>query len=83
MDISIQIKLIDFFAGQGIDFTKPERVVGVGDLDVEWYIGYGKLSDWYVDGIIGARFPTGTRPKNAAHIYYQPTGNKHHFELKR
>ena len=58
------------------------RNVGVGDFDVELYCGYGHLDDWYIDGILGARFPTGTRPKNATNIYFQPTGNKKHYEIK-
>jgi len=73
---------IAFLQSQGIDFTRAERVVGVGDLDTEVYVGYGHPEDWYIDGILGVRFPTGTRPPNATRIYYQPTGNKKHYEIK-
>ncbi|HEV2917053.1 MAG TPA: hypothetical protein VGW78_04880 [Candidatus Babeliales bacterium] len=73
---------IAFFQSQGIDFTRFERIVGVGDLDTEVYVGYGHHDEAFLDGIVGVRFPTGTKPKTATRIYYQPTGNKKHFEIK-
>jgi hypothetical protein len=73
---------IDFFQTQGIDFTEGSRVVGMGDLDVELYVGYGHPSEWFLDGILGIRFPTGTRAQTAQLIYYQPTGNYKHYEIK-
>jgi hypothetical protein len=73
---------VEFFQSKGIDFTQYDRNVGVGDFDVEAYVGYGHPEDWYLDGILGVRFPTGTRPPNATNIYFQPTGNKKHYEIK-
>ncbi len=71
-----------FFAQNGINLTADEHIVGVGDLTVEWFIGYGDRQEWYIDGIIGAIFPTGTNPGTANQIYLKPTGNNKHYEIK-
>lgn len=88
-DVSALLEIINpletasfFFAGKGIDLFAHEHIVGVGDLDVEWYIGYGDRYDWYIDGIIGARFPTGTDNCDAKRIFHRPTGNNKHYEIK-
>jgi hypothetical protein len=88
-DVSSLLEIINpletasfFFASQGIDLFAHEHIVGVGDLDFEWYIGYGNRFDWYIDGIIGARFPTGTSNCDAKRIFHRPTGNNKHYELK-
>lgn len=81
-DLSSIETATEFFAGQGIDFGRSECILGVGDFDVEFYGGYGQHHKAFLDGIIGMRFPTGTRPPNATRIYYQPTGNKKHYEIK-
>jgi hypothetical protein len=71
-----------FFEQQGIDLFAHEHIVGVGDLTVEWFIGYGDRYDWYVDGVLGAIFPTGTNPCSAKQIFHKPTGNNRHYEIK-
>ena len=71
-----------FFAQNGIDLFAHEHIVGVGDLTLEWYVGYGDRYDWYIDGILGAIFPTGTEPCSAKQIFSKPTGNNHHYEIK-
>lgn len=71
-----------FFEQNGISLFADEHIVGVGDLTVEWYVGYGDRYDWYVDGIIGAIFPTGTDNRSSKDIFYEPTGNHKHYELK-
>jgi hypothetical protein len=88
-DVSSLLNVIDpletasfFFASQGIDLFAHEHIVGVGDLDLEWYIGYGNRYNWYIDGIIGARFPTGTSNCDAKKIFHRPTGNNKHYEIK-
>ena len=71
-----------FFAQNGIDLYACPHVVGVGDLTLEWYVGYGDRYDYYIDGVIGAIFPTGTNPGSSQEIYLKPTGNNRHYELK-
>lgn len=71
-----------FFSENGIDLFAHEHIVGVGDLTFEWYIGYGDRFDWYIDGIIGAIFPTGTDTCSAKQIFHKPTGNNKHYEIK-
>lgn len=71
-----------FFEQNGIDLFAHEHIVGVGDLTLEWFVGYGDRYDWYVDGVLGAIFPTGTNPCSAKNIYLKPTGNNRHYEIK-
>lgn len=71
-----------FFSENGIDLFAHEHIVGVGDLTFEWYIGYGDRFDWYIDGVIGAIFPTGTDTCSARQIFHKPTGNNKHYEIK-
>jgi hypothetical protein len=71
-----------FFAQNNIDLFAHEHIVGVGDLTFEWYIGWGNRYDYYVDGVLGVIFPTGTNPCSANRIFHKPTGNNHHYEIK-
>lgn len=66
-----------------IDLTKYERVLGIGDLNTELYIGIvGDDNRWYGNMVFGVLFPTGKQNKHPNRVYYQPTGNNGHFELK-
>jgi hypothetical protein len=76
-----QTSAISFFKNHGVDFTTSECVVGAGDLYNEWYVGYTR-SDWYANILIGSKIPTGKKECNAKRIYWQPTGNNGHFELR-
>jgi hypothetical protein len=80
MDLT-QTSAIAFFKKHGVDFTTSECVVGAGDLYTEWYLGYTK-SDWYANLLIGSKIPTGKKECDAKRIYWQPTGNNGHFELR-
>lgn len=83
----------DFFHDQGIDFVGSNRVIGAGDLDFVLYGGYGErtfmpiyqgdMPNWFVDGVFGITFPTGTKrkEKNALQIFRLETGNNGHFEV--
>jgi hypothetical protein len=72
----------EFLLTQGVNIFTSERTVGIGDLEFEIYGGYGHRDWWFVDLIIGARFPTGKKDKNAKNIYFVSTGHNGHFELK-
>lgn len=72
----------DFFKSKGIDIFAHERVVAVGDLDAEAYVGYGDYATWFGSGVLGFRFPTGKKSDNSNKIYFMPTGNNGHFEIK-
>ena len=72
---------ISFFKEHCVDFTTSECSVGAGDLYLEWYGGYHPEC-WYVDGLLGLKLPTGTKTRDARRIYWQPTGNNGHVELR-
>lgn len=63
------------------DLGKYERVLGVGDLQTEFYGGYTSKK-WYTNGVLGVLFPTGKQHKNPNHVYHMQTGNNGHFELR-
>ena len=81
-DLLISEPVSSFFLDNGINLLAYERVVGVGDFATEVYGGVGHYDDWFVDGIFGIQFPTGKRQKCANQIYYKPTGNNGHVEIK-
>jgi hypothetical protein len=67
----------------GTDLSRYERVIGIGDLNTEFYFGYGpENKKWYANGILGVLFPTAKNDKNPNRVYYQPTGNHKHVEGK-
>lgn len=70
-----------FFREHGIDLCKSQRVSGAGDLYAEWYTGVQK-PEWFLDGLVGLQLPTGNRNRNVKRVYYQPTGNNGHVELR-
>lgn len=72
---------VSFFANKCIGLCAAERIVGVGDLDLELYTGYDGAC-WFGDLELGFRFPTGKRAKEVNRIFYQPTGNNGHFEIR-
>ncbi len=72
-----------FLAVNGLTFASQRRYQ-VGDLDAEFYLNR-YWCNWFTEGVIGARFPTG-RDITAAQlgnllIAQTPTGNNRHFEL--
>ena len=71
-----------FFLDNCINLAEYERIVGVGDLSTEIYGGIGHYNDWFVDGIFGVQFPTGKRQPTSNRIFYKPTGNNGHVEIK-
>jgi hypothetical protein len=83
-DLLISEPASAFFLNNGIDLTPFERVVGLGDLAAEVYGGYcdSDNGSWFVDGIFGLQFPTGKRQECAKRIFYKPTGNNGHPEVK-
>jgi hypothetical protein len=81
-DLLISEPATAFFLNNGIDLAGSSRVVGIGDFATEFYFGYGHYNDWFVDGIFGITFPTGKRQKHANQVYYKPTGNNGHVEIK-
>jgi hypothetical protein len=71
----------DFFKKHGINLFQSDCAVGAGDLYTEWYAGYHPEC-WYADMLLGMKFPTGKRLCDARRIYWQPTGNNGHVELR-
>jgi hypothetical protein len=73
---------VDFFEDQGIDLGKFERVVGIGDLEFQMYVGYGdRWDEWFADFMLGIRLPTGRKDKDPGRVYFLSTGHNRHFEL--
>lgn len=73
---------VSFFREAGdINLCGSDRITGQGDLFTEFYGGYVQ-PNWFIDGIIGMRFPTGVRTDKVHRVYMQSTGNNGHFELK-
>jgi hypothetical protein len=72
---------ISFFKEHCVDFTKSDCSVGAGDLYFEWYGGYHP-DCWYLDMLLGMKLPTGTKMHDVRRIYWQPTGNNGHVELR-
>jgi hypothetical protein len=72
---------ISFFKKHCVDFAKSDCTVGAGDLYFEWYGGYHPAC-WYIDMLLGTKLPTGTKMCDARRIYWQPTGNNGHVELR-
>lgn len=76
-----QLGALAFFKKYGVDFTDSECVVGAGDLYTEMYAGYHQTC-WYFDMLMGTKFPTGKKTCDAKRIFWQPTGNNGHYELR-
>ena len=71
-----------FFCDRDINLCAHERIVAVGDIEAEVYCGYGHRTDWFVDGILGFRLPTGKKNKDPKRLFFQSTGHNRHFEVK-
>jgi hypothetical protein len=81
-DLLISEPASTFFLNNGINLFTTERIVGIGDLATEFYFGRGHYDDWFVDGIIGLQFPTGKKQPTSNRVFYKPTGNNGHVELR-
>lgn len=73
----------EFFDQVGLDFCDG-RSKGLGDLDLELYLGYiwGCNRRWWNETQFGVRFPTSDKLCNCLHVLKQPLGNDGHFEVR-
>ncbi len=75
----------EFLKDRGIVFDS-QTLTGAGDLDVDFYFRRNWCDecrgDYYVEGIVGVRFPTGKKVKDPGKVLAQPLGNNRHFEVK-
>lgn len=73
----------DFLCDQGLNLNANERKIGIGDIDAALFVGVGHRWDWFIEGLFGVRFPTGTKQKDddVYHIYQMETGNNRHWEV--
>ena len=55
---------------------------GAGDLCTEFYTGYFYSPCLYLEGFIGARWPTGKRDDDPRLVFRQSLGNNGHYEFK-
>lgn len=59
---------------------------GLGNFDLEFYLRHDLCDDClghlFVEGIVGARFPTDSRVTATSNLLWVPTGNNHHYEAK-
>ena len=81
-DLLISEPATSFFLNNNINLAGSERVVGIGDLATEFYFGRGDYDNWFVDGIFGLTFPTAKKQPTSNRVYYKPTGNNGHVEVK-
>lgn len=72
-----------FFEQTGIDFCDG-RTKGLGDLDVELYLGrdLGCSGRWWEETQLGFRCPTGERVCDCKKVIKQPGGNNGHLEIR-
>ncbi len=82
IDLTERNSAEQFFKDHGVLFCQSDRQTGIGDVDVEWYVGYDKDNKWYIDYISGIRLPTGTKVSDPGLLLQQSTGNNRHVELK-
>lgn len=81
--LNLDESVTSIFELAGFDFCDG-RTKGLGDLDLEFYIGY----DWgckrpaYTDFTIGMRAPTGKRICDCLKVLQQPLGNNGHTEVR-
>ncbi|HEX4069213.1 MAG TPA: hypothetical protein VHX42_03890 [Candidatus Babeliales bacterium] len=80
-DLVVSEPATTFFANNGIDLGY-QRVVGLGDLEMEVYGGIGNYNNWVADGIFGLQVPTGKIQKSSNQVLYKPTGNNGHTVVK-
>ena len=85
---SVNTSVIDFFTAAGITFD-TQRNAGLGDLKTEFYINRYwnylwdcKYLNVFGEGIVGVTFPTGKRANNPNRVFWVPTGNNGHYEVK-
>lgn len=74
---------IDFLDENGIDF-RDGRTQGVGDLDVEFFVGRNWEyceNEFFTDLKFVIRFPTADRLCNCKQVLRQPAGNNKHYEV--
>lgn len=81
LDQSGRTSSIQFFRDCGIIICDKERTVGVGDLDLDFSLGYEDHC-WYGDFITGIRLPTADVVRDPRHVLKMPTGNNGHAEIK-
>ncbi|MBI2775121.1 hypothetical protein HYX58_03905 [Candidatus Dependentiae bacterium] len=69
---------LQFFQGFGFDFN-TQRTIGPGDLNLELYF-QRYWCDFFGEGLLGVRAPTGKKIKNPKLLLQQSTGNNGHWE---
>lgn len=82
--IPTQEGAVEFLAREcDINLCAADRVVGLGDLETDLYLGYGKgWRSWYLDAITGVLWPTGKKQENSGDVYFLSTGYNGHFRAK-
>lgn len=71
-----------FFFNNGVYFCQCDRMVGLGDLDLNLYVGYDFTEDFWGKIDFGVIFPTGKKLCNVGQLLAQAPGNNGHFEVK-
>jgi len=74
--------VVPFLQANGIKFCQGGRRKGVGDLDLEWYLGYQRCTNMWAELLFGVRVPTGKKHINPLLLVEQPLGNNGHVELR-
>lgn len=77
----IATNLDPFIADAQLDFSTYKRV-GVGDLYVEYFLGYDFSDCLWNECAFGVLFPTGKKKNNPYQVYGLPLGNNGHYEIR-
>jgi hypothetical protein len=71
-----------FFQNSCGDCFAPQRAHGIGDLQTEYFVRWQPNDIYYIEGLVGVRFPTGKRIENPKQLLLWPTGNNGHYEYR-
>jgi hypothetical protein len=71
-----------WFYNQGVKFCQDHHMVGLGDMDLDLYVGYDFTKEFWGKLVAGVVFPTGKKICDPLLLLAQPTGNNGHFEIK-
>lgn len=71
-----------YFYDQGVHFCQNHRMVGLGDMDLDLFVGYDFTKKCWGKLVAGVVFPTGKKICDPGQLLEQATGNNGHFELK-
>lgn len=71
-----------FFQENCGDCFASQKAHGIGDLQTEYFVRWQPTEIYYLEGLVGIRFPTGKRIEDPKQLLLWPTGNNGHYEYR-